>query len=181
VTLVNAMAVPVAIFIAQVLAPLGSPLLLSLIGMAAVVHFRVFRPSRTRENAAILFLLAASVSGTAAEGLKILFGRARPLLYLDHHVYGFHPLAIDTEYWSLPCEHGAVAAAAAVVLSTISPESRNWLACLAGLVAVSRVVLMQNYLSDALLGFLVGVLSATLLVAMFDRLGLRVHSTDRRG
>jgi undecaprenyl-diphosphatase len=176
VTVVNAVAAPVAVFIAQVLAPLGSPLLLSLIGTGAVVCFRFFRPSRTREHAALLFLLSATLSGALAEALKILFGRARPWLYFAHHVYGFHPFAVDTDYWSLPCEHAAVAGAAAVALSAVAPECRNWLTCLAALVAVSRVVLMRNYFSDALLGLLVGMVCATLLAMAFDRMGLRVRS-----
>jgi membrane-associated phospholipid phosphatase len=176
VTLVNATAAPVAIFIAQVLAPLGSPLLHGLVGTGTVVWFRFFGPNRTRENAALLFLVSATSSGALAEALKVLFGRARPLLYLDHHVYGFHPFVVDTDYWSLPCEHAAVAGAVAVVLSTIAPECRNWLRGLAVLVAVSRVVLMRNYFSDALLGLLVGMVCATLLATAFDRMGLRVRS-----
>jgi membrane-associated phospholipid phosphatase len=175
ISLVNRLAVPVATFIAEVLAPLGSPVMQGLLGLGLAFYFKFVRPSPIRENAAVLFYLSAMGSGVAAQGAKILFGRARPWLYLDGHIYGLHPFVIDTDYWSLPSDHAAVAGALAVTLSAMAPECRRWLTALACLVAFSRVVLLRNYLSDALLGLLLGMACATLLVTAFDRLGLQVR------
>jgi membrane-associated phospholipid phosphatase len=120
-------------------------------------------------NRALFGLLAATTPGIWTDLLKFFFGRPRPELYFEHGLYGFQPFNTDPNFWSFPSGHSAEAAAMAVALSLLMPAYRARFLLAAVMVASSRVVLGIHYPSDAIAGFLVGLLVVVVLKSIFDQ------------
>ncbi len=107
-------------------------------------------------RAAFVFVAVAG-AGLAGDILKPVFGRARPVLLLRQGIFGFTWHGAHADYWSFPSGHVITITALAGALWVI--ERRGWPLYLAGavLVAASRIVLDEHYLSDVLAGaFLAG-------------------------
>lgn len=105
------------------------------------------------------FIFAAiGASGLVADTLKVIVGRARPkLLFLDG-TYDFTWFGWHADHWSFPSGHAATAAALMTALWCLWPRPLWLYVAMATLVAVSRVVTGQHYLSDVIAGGVVGVL-----------------------
>jgi membrane-associated phospholipid phosphatase len=156
--------------VAEMVSMLGEPTLYLFIGAVAVVAWP--RTSIIGRNRVLFLVLSATTPWLWAVLLKVLFGRARPALYLQNGFYGFLPLDIDPTFWSFPSGHATVAAAVAASLSILLPGYRATFLLLALLVAVSRVMLGIHYPSDAVAGLLLGLEIALLLRAIFVHAGI---------
>jgi len=80
--------------------------------------------------------------------LKVLLGRARPQLWFSEHAYGFYGLHFSSNYWSFPSGHTTTITACAIGTALLFPRYALPLCVLAFMVVISRVVLLQHYLSD---------------------------------
>jgi membrane-associated phospholipid phosphatase len=120
----------------------------------------VFRPAAT------IFAVVAA-AGLANDALKIVFGRARPHLWLNGDASGFHFLRYAARYASFPSGHTATSTAAAIVFSALFPRSRGIFIAFACLIGLSRIVLDAHYVSDVIAGAAVGGLAAQI---MLDRM-----------
>jgi undecaprenyl-diphosphatase len=98
----------------------------------------------------------ATISYFAADGitlaLKRAFDRPRPSV-VDPAV---HPLVAVPHSGSMPSAHASTAFAAAVAVGLVHPRLRWPLLALAALIAISRVWLGVHYLSDVLVGAVLG-------------------------
>lgn len=104
-----------------------------------------------------LFLLASlALSGLIVNVMKFFFGRIRPRYLFSEGAYGFSPLRFLHGADSFPSGHSQTAFAVAVVLSFISPQHTKKFIAVAILVAISRVVMTNHYLSDVLIGSYIG-------------------------
>lgn len=138
--------------------------------VAAVLVVRpVFQPRiapvRDGLRRGVLLFLCAASAGLLAEGLKLVFRRQRP-----EFADGFFSFRF-ADWWStsglgLPSSHAAVAVATGVALSVIFPRRRVIWAALAGACVASRILAGAHFLSDALLGVLVGLAAARAIVAL---------------
>jgi lipid A 4'-phosphatase len=116
------------------------------------------------------FLFAAvAASGLTVDLLKVIFGRARPKLFLAAGTYDFTWLGLGASYWSFPSGHAATAAALMTALWCLWPRHLLFYVALAALVAVSRVVIGAHFLSDVVMGAFVAVLITRGLAALFAR------------
>jgi undecaprenyl-diphosphatase len=119
--------------------------------------------ARTRRLAAYLgvraFFLFGTIaaSGISAEILKPLIGRARPKEFLEHHLYGLHPLTREGFAWNgMPSGHATTAFTLAFALSVLYPRLRPLWLGYATLLAISRVMVDAHYLSDICAGAVLG-------------------------
>lgn len=115
----------------------------------------------------IFLFVTVAVSGLAADLLKAIFGRARPILLFSDGVYRFTGFQVETlfeKYWtSFPSGHSATALSTALTLSILFPRFR-WLFSAAGvMVAFSRIVLCEHYLSDVIAGSYLGAITVFFL------------------
>lgn len=115
----------------------------------------------------------AAVGGTGLAGdiMKPLFGRARPRLYLSDGVFGFTWHGAHAAYWSFPSGHAITIVALATSLAMID---RRWLPAgvlVALLVIVSRIVLVEHYVSDVIAGALLAWTGCQIARALFRRAG----------
>lgn len=119
-----------------------------------------------------LFLFSTvAASGLTADLIKVTVCRARPKLLLEQGIYGFNLFGWSLEHaWqSFPSGHSATALSAALSLSLLLPRFRPLFMTAAIVIAVSRVVLCQHYLSDIVAGSALGVVTVVLLQPRFFR------------
>src|SRR5216684_930200 len=124
----------------------------------------------------MLLLGCGVVAGFAAAKLKIIFGRPPPGALLSDGVYGFHFFNGGIGFDSFPSSHAAMAAGIARAVSFIWPTHRRVFIALAVIVSASRFIIGAHYLSDALLGFAVGLGTVVLLQFLFSRCGIQLES-----
>jgi lipid A 4'-phosphatase len=110
--------------------------------------------------------VAVAASGLAADLLKVIVGRTRPKLLFDGGAYDFTWFGFRADHWSFPSGHATIAAALMAALWCLWPRPLWLYAAAAALVAASRVITGQHYLSDVVAGAAIGV-GVTRLVALW--------------
>jgi undecaprenyl-diphosphatase len=119
-------------------------------------------PRRTDKVAGLLLLTALEVSYQVSHGLKVLIARPRPSLTLDGVVTLFK--AGD---FSMPSGHAVMAFAAAFILSRSYGKGPLFY-LLATVIAFSRIYAGVHYVSDILVGAVIGLLIGYVLTAIAD-------------
>lgn len=128
-----------------------------IIFVALLIIGKTLYKSKRLVNVSWFFLLSIIISGLSVDIIKIILGRARPVMFITQHLYGFYFFQWHYKMWSFPSGHAAIAASMAAAMSLLYP--RFWLGffSLAILVAVSRVVGVEHFISDVMLGLYWGV------------------------
>jgi undecaprenyl-diphosphatase len=108
----------------------------------------------TRAIATVFIVVA--VAGLADDALKIIFGRARPYMWLKGDVSGFGFFRYGAKYASFPSGHTTTSTAAALAFGALFPRWRQVFLVVAVAIAVSRIVLDLHYLSDVVAGAALG-------------------------
>jgi membrane-associated phospholipid phosphatase len=136
--------------------------------LAITQHRRIVR---------LAFLQAMTVSafifvGVGAPGLisnlvKRAIGRGRPELYDSVGTLGFQHFLNDYSYQSFPSGHATTSVAAAWVLAFLWPRTWPYAVAVAGLVALSRVVVGAHYATDVIGGIVLGTIGAHLVRTVF--------------
>ncbi|OGV26315.1 MAG: hypothetical protein A3F18_00290 [Legionellales bacterium RIFCSPHIGHO2_12_FULL_37_14] len=80
--------------------------------------------------------------------LKMIFGRARPSLWLSHHIFGFYGFKFQMKYWSFPSGHTTTYVALALAISLFMPKYRFILVLLGIALATTRIIFVDHYCSD---------------------------------
>lgn len=107
---------------------------------------------------ALYVIAAIAGSGIFVNALKIIFGRARPLLFESVGAYDFQPVRLGYKFASFPSGHATTMGALAMILALWFPRARIPFAGLCALIAASRVPAGAHYPSDVIAGFGLGVL-----------------------
>jgi len=138
------------------------------------IFFIFFRKSRQISAQKSLFMFSAvAVSGILADIIKVIAGRCRPVLYFNRGWFGFDFFRIDSDYLSFPSGHAATSMSIMVALGILFPKFRMVYYLIGVIIASSRAVITAHYLSDVMIGGLIGVLTSVLLYNRFfkKRLG----------
>jgi len=132
--------------------------------VGGVLLFAVFRNRSLYWSSSGLFLFSTvAVSGLSADLVKYVAGRARPKLYFQEHLYGFNSFHWEHAWTSFPSGHSATALSVATLLAILYPRWRV-VALFGGiLIAFSRIVLSEHYISDVIAGSFLGIVSTMLL------------------
>ena len=125
---------------------------------------------RSIQGATVLFA-AVAAAGLANDGLKLIFARGRPKLWLHGDPTGFFMAGHGADYQSFPSGHTATSVAAAIVLVRLFPRWRVAFIASALLIALSRIVLNAHYASDVAAGAMVGATMALSIFTLFQRRG----------
>lgn len=101
--------------------------------------------------------------------LKMLLGRARPELWFGSQIYGFYGLQTDAQFWSFPSGHTTAIMSVAYGVAILFPRY-SLLSILIGLmVAVSRILLIQHYLSDIAIAFWLTLIEVALFRFILEK------------
>ena len=95
-------------------------------------------------------------AGLIANLTKNILGRARPKLFETAGPLDFEFFAFDSDYASLPSGHATNIFAFATVIGILWPRGRVLLYALAAWIAASRVMIAQHYVTDVVLGAILG-------------------------
>ena len=160
--------------------PTGILVLLGLAASYLAPGFAERLAGPIRRVAAIFIIVAAA--GLADDALKIVFGRARPYLWLAGDDSGFGFFRYGSKFASFPSGHTTTSVAAALALGAVLPRWRPLFLLAALLIALSRIVLDVHYLSDVVAGALLGAMVAFLILTPLRKRGwLPLHmSQDSR-
>lgn len=109
--------------------------------------------------------------------IKWIVGRGRPFVGGKADAFNFVPFAGSEAYASFPSGHAITAFALAFAVSAVWPRARAAMIVYAGLVAISRMVLLAHHPSDVVAGALIGAVGAMFVRYWFAvrRLGFAIH------
>lgn len=118
-----------------------------------------------------LFIFATvGISGIVVDIIKPIAGRARPLLWLKDHIYGFDPLTTLGFAWNaMPSGHATTAIALAFALTKLYPRGGVLWFAYGLILSASRVMVDAHYLSDVCAGAFLGWLT----VVLFSQYGMQ--------
>ena len=125
--------------------------------IAAFICSRRGKAAHGITRKALYVFLTVAVSGIVVDIFKPIFGRARPKLLFNDHIYGFTFFSLDHEYFSFPSGHSATALGAAVVFSWLFPRYRTIFLVMGAVVAFSRLAVVAHFLSDVAAGCSIGI------------------------
>lgn len=126
----------------------------------AFLVFRYLLKSQRGYDVSLFLLLALFAAEVVTDVLKFIFGRARPELYFSDKIYGIKFIGFYHPYFSLPSGHAATAFCLATCASFFRPNFTPFFYAAAFLIAFSRVALAEHYLSDVVVGALIGTFAA---------------------
>lgn len=112
---------------------------------------------------------AFAFNGIIVQILKGIIGRQRPHLTDTFETLNFAPMNLHWHWHSMPSGHTQVMFTAATVLALAFPKFRWGFFILALVIASTRVILHQHFLSDFILGSSIGIIG-TLWISIKIRL-----------
>jgi membrane-associated phospholipid phosphatase len=125
------------------------------------LFFRIKKPIFAHK---MLYLFGAvAISGILVDIIKIIAARLRPTMFLEHDLYGFVWFKLGSEFNSFPSGHSATAFALCIGLTLLYPRYKYPFLLIGVLIVMSRIILTFHYLSDTLIGALIGGLTALFL------------------
>jgi membrane-associated phospholipid phosphatase len=130
--------------------------------IAAAVAFLAALYARwdTVRLCALAFIASVALGSLILHTIKLVLGRRRPRDDMEMGLYGFMPLAFNTDYNSFPSGHALTIMCVAVIASAAWPMLWPLWFAVALWLGLTRALLTAHYLSDVLVGAGIGLLSA---------------------
>ncbi|MDI6726576.1 MAG: phosphatase PAP2 family protein [Smithellaceae bacterium] len=142
---------------------------------AAFIVYRYFLKRELPANRSIFVFTAIAASGILINIIKVILGRARPILLREEGLSGFEFFRMGYEYSSFPSGHATTVFALATAIYLLFPRVGLAIYAFALAVGASRVILGAHYLSDVLAGAFLGFACTLFLRDYFQRRGRRVR------
>lgn len=105
---------------------------------------------------ALYVFAAMAIAGLALHAAKLAIGRARPRELFEQGTYGFNPLAFVQDLNSMPSGHSQAIWTVMTALALLAPRWRWYFIAVALTISASRVVVSAHFVSDVLVGSLLG-------------------------
>ncbi len=134
---------------------------LALIVAAGLRHFQVYPDQVTQLiNYSLAFIASLTLGSVILHVIKLAIGRRRPRDDMEMGLYGFMPLAFNSDYNSFPSGHALTICCVAVIFTCVWPLLWPLWFGIAALLAVTRALLTAHFLSDVLIGAGIGLIAA---------------------
>ena len=139
------------------------------LGYSALVGIALWRKRNAIARNHLLWFASVAISGIIANIIKVLAGRPRPPLAIESGIVGWEPLSWHMEFlWhSFPSGHATTGLSIAVMGSALYPRLAPLMWTLGIGIAISRIVLNVHYVSDVMVGSMIG---AAVAIAMKGRM-----------
>jgi membrane-associated phospholipid phosphatase len=128
--------------------------------LIAIVFWKKNRPVAHK---ALFIFTTVAVSGILVNVVKLITRRVRPTLYFSEGLYGFNFYKLDSDFMSFPSGHSATSLGAMVALGFLFPVLRVPFLILGMALAFTRLFLTNHFLSDVLVGAMLGAATSVLL------------------
>lgn len=138
------------------LIPTGAAIALALVLRKRHVGFRNYAGYGLIASTIGFVFVSVGGAGLIANLAKNIVGRARPKLFDQVGALDFKLFAFDADYASLPSGHATNIFAFATVIGILWPRGRVLLYTVAAWIAASRVLIGQHYVTDVVLGAILG-------------------------
>ncbi len=125
--------------------------------------FFIYRSKYDKAKIAIYIFWVNIIAGIIVIFIKVIFGRARPKLFIEHNIYGFNWFEISHNLTSFPSGHTVTAISTAFAFSYIFPIYRYIFIIFGLLISISRVIGCNHFISDVLLSIYLGYFVAKIL------------------
>lgn len=136
--------------------------------IGSLLLYLFWRKAKPVMARAALFVFTTTIlAGIITNIIKVIFGRARPGLYEREEVFGFFWIEFDVALRSFPSGHTTTAIGTSLALALLFPRYRWLLISLGVIIASTRVILTNHYLSDVLAGGYVGAMTTLILYVLF--------------
>ncbi len=124
-----------------------------------------FRKRENREYAkmSLYIFITNVVAGIGVWFIKVPFGRARPKLYILDNIYGFKWFEFHHSLTSFPSGHTITAISSAFALGFLFPRYKYLFLIFGIVVAFSRVVGVNHYMSDIVFSSFLGYFIALII------------------
>ena len=135
--------------------------IIALIVAAGLRHFQVY-PEQVAQliNYSLAFIASLTLGSAILHVIKLAIGRRRPRDDMEMGLYGFMPLAFNSDYNSFPSGHALTICCVAVIFTCVWPWLWPLWFGIAALLAVTRALLTAHFLSDVLIGAGIGLIAA---------------------
>jgi membrane-associated phospholipid phosphatase len=112
-------------------------------------------------------LLSLVTTGLFVIICKFVIGRERPH-FSESAFLNFHPFSLEAVYQSFPSGHTQVIFCVATMFCYLFPQRRFLFMLIAFLIAISRALTLNHFISDVYAGAIVGSLGCTFTVNLFS-------------
>ena len=109
---------------------------------------------------ALFLFLSVALSGIFIIIIKVIVARFRPPALIHDNLFGFNWFELGYMVNSFPSGHATTAFSAFIALGLMMPRFYKLFLFFATLIALSRVILGVHYLSDVIIGSVIGTLWA---------------------
>lgn len=123
-----------------------------------LIYFFYKKRNRAFAYQGLFIFSSIALSGIVVNLLKVIFSRYRPKAYFQDGSFGFDLFAFKTKYVfnSFPSGHSVTAMGLAIALALLFPRYKIAALAFGMIVASSRFIVTAHYLSDVLVGGLLG-------------------------
>lgn len=125
------------------------------------IIFRKKKPFVAKIGLAVAF--SSALAGLSVDVIKFIAGRYRPSMLFSEGLYGFTFFKYKYAMVSFPSGHSATAFGAVGLLSLVFKKYRWFFLTVGAMVAFSRVITLQHYVSDVIIGSSVGMAASIFL------------------
>ncbi len=132
------------------------------------IYFRKIENIKYAKMSLYIFITNV-VAGIGVWFIKVPFGRARPKLYILDNIYGFQWFEFNHKLTSFPSGHTITAISSAFALGFLFPKYRYIFLIFGMIIAFSRVVGVNHYMSDILFASFLGYFVALIIYKRFYR------------
>jgi len=139
-----------------------------LVPSALIFLFAKYRQNSRVATAALFLFLTVALSGVFTIIIKVITARYRPPALINENLFGFQWFDFGYMVNSFPSGHATTALSAFTAFALLMPKFSKLFIATGILIAFSRVALSVHYLSDVLVGGVIGMLfSYTLYTGLF--------------
>lgn len=131
--------------------------------------FRFLYKKEILANRCLLVLVTIPTSFIMTEILKKILGRARPELLFSHEQYGFTFFTLSNHFSSFPSGHACTIGAICGAFACLYPRLWVPLFLLSFILGFTRVILTAHFLSDVMIGVVIGFLVAQWVYKMMKK------------